>query len=195
MGKIVITGTGDGTDLDLVTAKASDILKGKVIIGPDGEALTGTIPTIAARTITPGKTNQTVNAGNYLGGNITIAGDADLIAANIKSGKNIFGVAGTCKEIKYFSQYVTSGSSRVSFKNNGEHRLYAYELKLTHNISTIISACAIDVNIRESVVYIPQFEGICFFDGEAIDPLSKTPTIILPASYSNTRYWLCIAGY
>ena len=44
MGKIYMAGAGgSGGDLDLVTAASGDILKGKVIVGPDGEPLTGTL--------------------------------------------------------------------------------------------------------------------------------------------------------
>lgn len=49
----------------------------------------------AAATITPGTSNQTIAAGTYLTGAQTIAGDADLIASNIKSGVSIFGVSGS----------------------------------------------------------------------------------------------------
>ena len=34
---------GGGADLDVVTAGAGDVLAGKVIVGPDGEPLTGTL--------------------------------------------------------------------------------------------------------------------------------------------------------
>lgn len=36
-------GGGGSGDLDLVTATAGDVLKGKVIVGPDGEPITGTL--------------------------------------------------------------------------------------------------------------------------------------------------------
>ncbi|MBR4057846.1 MAG: hypothetical protein IKK00_06895 [Oscillospiraceae bacterium] len=49
----------------------------------------------AAETYTPGTTDQTIAAGQYLSGAQTIKGDANLKAANIKSGVSIFGVAGT----------------------------------------------------------------------------------------------------
>ena len=45
-----------------------------------------------AATITPGTSDQTIAAGTYLTGAQTIAGDADLIASNIISTANIFGV-------------------------------------------------------------------------------------------------------
>lgn len=50
----------------------------------------------AAKTITPGTTSQTaVSSGYYTGGAITVKGDSNLKASNIKSGVSIFGVNGT----------------------------------------------------------------------------------------------------
>ena len=51
--------------------------------------------TQTTKTWTPGTSNQTIPAGTYCEGTQTIAGDADLIASNIKSGVTIFDVAGT----------------------------------------------------------------------------------------------------
>jgi hypothetical protein len=61
----------------------------------DGKGkVTQSIPTKSAATYTPGTSNQTIAAGNYLSGNQIIEGDADLITSNIKAGTNIFGVPG-----------------------------------------------------------------------------------------------------
>ena len=43
MARIWMPGGGGGADLDVTTAVAGDILKGKVIVGPDREPLTGTL--------------------------------------------------------------------------------------------------------------------------------------------------------
>ncbi len=75
------------------TATASDVLSGKTI-GTDSGLVTGTIPSKGTATITPSTSNQTISTGQYLSGTQTILGDVDLISANIKSGANIFGVAG-----------------------------------------------------------------------------------------------------
>ena len=156
---------GGGADLDVVTADAGDVLAGKVIVGPDGEPLTGTlalsgnasdgqvlsgqtyyntdaktkrtgtmpnrgavnqslaingsytipagyhngsgkvtqaIPTKGAQTYTPGTTNQTIAANQYLTGPQTIKGDPNLKAENIKKGVSIMGITGS------FEGYVTS---------------------------------------------------------------------------------------
>lgn len=63
--------------------------------GNSSVSLTASVTTKAAATITPGTSNQTIASGTYLTGTQTISGDADLVAANIKTGVNIFNVAGT----------------------------------------------------------------------------------------------------
>lgn len=49
----------------------------------------------AAAAYTPGTADQTIVSGQYLSGDQTIRGDANLLAANIKSGVSIFGVTGS----------------------------------------------------------------------------------------------------
>ena len=48
----------------------------------------------AAATYTPGTSNQTIAANQYLSGVQTIKGDSNLVAGNIRSGVSIFGVTG-----------------------------------------------------------------------------------------------------
>lgn len=79
-------------------AVAGNVLAGKTFYKDDAKTkLTGTIASKAAATITPGTTNQTIAAGQYLSGAQTIAGSANLVAGNIKEGVNIFGKVGTLK--------------------------------------------------------------------------------------------------
>lgn len=65
----------------------------------------------SAATYTPGTSDQSIASGQYLSGAQTIKGDANLVAGNIKSGVNIFGVTGT---------YAGGGSSGGSSNNNIE---------------------------------------------------------------------------
>lgn len=65
----------------------------------------------SAATYIPKTTNQSIASGQYLSGTQTIKGDANLVAGNIKSGVNIFGVTGT---------YAGGGSSGGSGNNNVE---------------------------------------------------------------------------
>ena len=76
-------------------AIAGNVLSGKTFYSTNPSSkLTGTIPSKSAATYTPTTFSQSVPAGNYLSGAQTILGDSDLVAANIKSGVNIFGVVG-----------------------------------------------------------------------------------------------------
>ena len=77
----------------LITASATQN-SGYVSAGT--KSATVQLTTKAATTITPGTSSKTAVAKNvYTTGAITVAGDANLKAANIKKGVNIFGVTGT----------------------------------------------------------------------------------------------------
>lgn len=81
--------------------------------------LTASVTTKAAATITPGTSNQTIAAGTYLTGTQTIAGDADLVASNIVSGVQIFGVTGNVVLQNYYT-----GSSAPSSSTGSNGDLY-----------------------------------------------------------------------
>lgn len=76
------------------TAAVGDVLTSKTFTSTAGLGATGTMPNNGAVTLTPGTTEQAIAAG-YHNGAGTVVGDADLVAANIKSGTIIFGVTGT----------------------------------------------------------------------------------------------------
>ena len=76
------------------TANQAEVLSGKSFSSASGLGLTGTMLNNGAVNITPGTTSQTIAAG-YHNGLGTVAGDADLVAANIVNGVNVFGVVGT----------------------------------------------------------------------------------------------------
>ena len=58
---------------------------------------TQSTPSLQEKTVTPSVSVQSITADNGYDGlsKVTVNGDADLIANNIKSGTNIFGVTGT----------------------------------------------------------------------------------------------------
>lgn len=94
----VSTGTNTLTLTKTVSVTPSVTTAGYISSGTAGNSsvsLTASVTTKAAATITPGTTNQTIASGTYLTGTQTIEGDADLVAGNIKSGVQIFGVTGS----------------------------------------------------------------------------------------------------
>ena len=97
-GATVSTGTNTLTLTRTVSVTPNVTTAGYISSGTAGNSsvsLTASVTTKAAATITPGTSNQTIASGTYLTGTQTIAGDSDLVASNIKSGVDIFGVVGT----------------------------------------------------------------------------------------------------
>lgn len=200
MGKIVIPGGGNNIDLDVITAGASDILTGKVGIGPDGEPVSGKIPILSARTITPGTSNVVLNSGNYLAGNITIAGDPDLIAANIKAGKNIFNVAGVCKEF-LTKTMVTNGEAggitSFEYVDGGTVSLPCFWFN-TSMFTHIEVIAAISKDSSPSTIYWSGIGG-CHISGKSryIKPkkLNSSQTYIPVSEAAPQRYDIVVVGY
>lgn len=75
-------------------------------------------PTKGAQTYNPTTTDQTISSGRWLTGTQTIKGDANLVAANIKIGVNIFGINGI-----YSGQYKFSYFSGISRYSSNEIRI------------------------------------------------------------------------
>lgn len=92
----LITASVSGTQSVTPTVSAGYVSSGTAgTITVNGSA-TKQLAFQPAKTITPSTASQiAVSSGYYTGGNITVAGDANLIAGNIKSGTSIFGVTGT----------------------------------------------------------------------------------------------------
>lgn len=85
--------------------------------GNSSVSLTASVTTKAAATITPGTTDQTIASGTYLTGTQTISGDADLVASNILSTANIFGVQGS---VTFANYYTGSGTPSSSLGSDGD---------------------------------------------------------------------------
>ena len=78
-------------------AAAGQVLSGQTFFGngqSDWVLQTGTMTNIGQQIITPSTTSLSITQGYHDGSGYTI-GDADLIASNIKSGVNLFGVSGS----------------------------------------------------------------------------------------------------
>ena len=103
------------------SAVAANVLSGKTFINSTGELVTGTMTNNGSKSITPNASTQTLPAGYYSG--VTINGDSDLKAANIKSGVNIFGVTGNAVET-----YVDTGEYSLLSDSSGSNTWnYSYK--------------------------------------------------------------------
>lgn len=113
------TGTNTLT-LQKTISNTPNVSAGYISAGTAGNTvvtLTATVTTKAAATITPTTSNQTISAGTYLTGAQTIAGDADLVASNIISGVQIFGVTGT---VSFSTIHTGSSAPASSLGSNGD---------------------------------------------------------------------------
>ena len=83
----------DVSDADL--DNASKLRDGVIAYGAGGTKYTGSMSEKSAATYTPGTSDQTIAANQYLVGAQTIKGDANLLASNILKNVTIFGVTGS----------------------------------------------------------------------------------------------------
>lgn len=158
-------------DVSGVTATATDVLEGKVIVGADGNPITGTIPSVDGATITPGTSNKTaVAAGKYTTGAITVQGDSNLKAANIKSGTSIFGVVGSMKP----ALKVVTGTVTVTDSNS-------FSIPLTYTkLYTAFIACQSLIYPTENI-YVSGYY-------DALDTLGNTQIGMYSCAHSDSGY-------
>lgn len=112
----VSTGTNTLTLSKTVSVTPNVTTAGYISSGTAGNSavsLTASVTTKAAATITPGTSDQTISANQYLTGAQTVKGDANLVAANIVAGKTIFNVAGTA-QVPVISQDATTKVLSIS---------------------------------------------------------------------------------
>ena len=122
-------------------ATAADVAEGKTFTSSAGLKVTGTakasVPTFQAKTATPSAAEQTVTPDSGYDGlsSVTVEGDANLVAGNIKSGVSIFGVAGSFEgsgggggsgDNNCEAYHITSASATLNFKTSGTVKVWGY---------------------------------------------------------------------
>lgn len=95
----------------LITASAT---QSGGIVTAGTKSATEQLTTQAAKTVTPGTSAQTaVSSGVYTTGDVTVAGDSNLVAGNIKSGVSIFEVSGTLEVVPTCNVTIVGNCGRV----------------------------------------------------------------------------------
>lgn len=156
----------NGTFTSDATATSGKILKDETAY-VKGQKVTGTIPSQQGSTVTPGTTAKTaVAAGTYAAGDVKVAGDANLVSRNIKSGSTIFGVAG--------NQYVvdTEDTGVVSSDDIMDGvSVYAHGAKITGTmpLATGTIEVTVDANDIEKAYMRPNVEAAGFMTDLAED--------------------------
>ena len=95
MGKVLMRPGGGSSDLDAITAKASDVLAGKAFVGPDGEIQSGTIPdfTTNKQGTAGGKTIQLFDNLEKDGSNLVLKVTDGMKTGYIKN-TDVLGISG-----------------------------------------------------------------------------------------------------
>lgn len=123
-------------------ATAEDVLEGKTFTSTAGIKVTGTakasVPTLQAKTVTPSSAEQTVTPDSSYDGlsSVTVEGDTNLVAENIKRGVSIFGVVGSFEgaggsgggssSYNCEAYHITSASAKLNFTTAGTVKVWGY---------------------------------------------------------------------
>lgn len=130
----------------------------------------------AAKTYTPSTSNQTIPKGTFLTGAATIQGDADLTAANIKKGVNIFGKTGTL-----------SGAWGDASKFNGITKVSSGSFTLTSSTATEYYSISHGLGMSPKVFILLLGEGSSYDIG-SFNPTKRGINIAAYAQLSNSTY-------
>lgn len=161
-------------DTSDANAVAGDILSGKTAY-VNGEKITGSIESLGAQTITPKASAQTIAAGKFLSGTQTIAGDANLVAGNIKKGKSIFGISGTYDPVApiQVAEFTQSYSSNATtYTVNGTIHCATFYVSTTRSNTTFYTAGFV------------EYDGVCAWYGT-----SEGASTYGSNKINNSTYW------
>ena len=116
----------------------ADVIKGKTFTSKNGLKVSGTYeppstePTLQIKSVTPSAAQQVIAPDSGYDGlsQVTVSGDSNLIADNIKSGVSIFGITGTlaaaASDNNAEAYAIDPTNPVVSFKTSGTIKVFGY---------------------------------------------------------------------
>ncbi|MGB8452719.1 MAG: phage tail protein [Anaerocolumna sp.] len=116
----------------------------------DGVKKAGTMVNRGAAIITPGTSNQAIPQGYHNGGGY-VPGDTALISANILSGKNIFGVAGSVVTGKRYA----TGTATSAAVGDGKRFYYKYGSSVSSSMYFYFVTVS-GLSFKPSIVYLTK---------------------------------------
>lgn len=187
MGTILMPGGGGGIDLDVVTAAAGDILSGKVIVGADGEPLTGTLAL-----------SGNAGAGDVLSGKTFYSNDAKTKRSGTMANRGTLNWSGINTTESVDAGYYSDGTldSRPSY-NSGRTQ-GQNDVKNSPNSYGLYTKAQYDANYnngvnqgRNTTISGMTYEKITGTTGGATQVTSNTVTV--PSG--KTKAYVCVGLY
>lgn len=114
--------------------------------------------------ITPGTADQTIPALSLLLNTLTVKGDADLVAKNIRSGVDIFGVIGTMVQGKTGIDY---GTVQLAYGDNENQFVVSHNLRKVPSYVALLPREEIDSN----AMHIYSGDCVAIFADMALTPI------------------------
>lgn len=155
-------GGGGGADLDVVTAGAGDVLAGKVIVGPDGEPLTGTMANQGAKTVALNcGGSYMIPSGYHNGaGKVTANSLASQTPGNLAANKMLAGTYGYSNGARVDGNIASQGALTLNPGTTAKTGSVSGKY-MTGNIT--VPAISIPAN------YIKKNQRITFPDGSYVN--------------------------
>ena len=199
LSSVTVNAMASGAMSD-ITVSSSGVITSQ--IGTSGYLASGTkktksLTTQSAKTVTPTTSNQTaVASGRYTTGAVTVKGDSNLVAGNIKKGTSIFGVAGsyegsggssggggveTCTVTIVDEDWMMPTAWHIICNVDYNNALEVYDMMLSDGDVIENVPCNSWMNLHENipnVVIVESEDGSSFFDGDCNIYIGTSDTTI-----------------